>query len=1410
MLRPSASCPALKDAVAFKTGVEGGTSSPARSADPRAAASAARRNKMPKQQDFPVPPKTVEIAFEFQSSPQQYDREGADDDASPALLGTGAFGAAYRYVKATPSLSISDESPASTTSTQASRYPGSQHPDYSSPPSSMEEEILEDGFGSAVALNNRRRPGTGSSKNRDPATRGDAKEVDDTNAADGGTVGANGGGKLSAPVAARVRSGSVLRSAASLPQLKQHARAQEALLKSGAPAGSSRTANDKRLSSIVIKLCRTPISGSFDELPRHSRNAATKPTVNWHVRIVRGEGRMFRYLQKVQALHVSRQRRDPDSDSVSSKKAASSSPNKISDDDTNIVRLFADLPADGQLQGQIFDLTPVSSVANSMCVMSNAGKIQDMDSHSRPLYRMLVFEELVDLDAEFVDGAWVKGTQQWTAVQVENAARDTALGLRFLHAHGIVHSDLKPANLMRDPRTNAVKLIDLGAARRFVRIEDQFKHSTTIVEERDAAMNSAEEEAAMLKNTRCDGLTSLTGSPHFMAPEILLQATRYTDKEGQSRSTLKDYKRNPHYLPASSNVQWLRLCLDDYAVGWGVKADIWSWGCCVLSFLVRMLAPFKDRNNTALICPFDFTFDDGSDALHPLHELATPEKNLPHFHLWARIYPLRIQDIVAEGARITAKAQECMSPSLTRMVIASLRHHTVRPTAEHICDALLPPRTRPTNRQNRHSMSDIDRTLINASPATLQDELHTSASSSTNMHAIPVPATMQAPVVPPSQVAGVAGIKSEQPRTPGLSPAVELKENDPNHHQVELKELPANAEREGRRRFTFSGNKRPQQQQQTTAPQVPVTPKKDPQHGAELSRIQSPGDAQLSARQSRMSGGDPKTLLAAPGLGLQLGSPASMVPPSPNPARKGGSSKETLATPLTGTDKMLSELITPPETPQEPIVEKMSALRRRLSKVSNVNLRMSNVMAAMHLSGSRERGDSTGKQSQRHSGSTRSSYTGGKSTSGKSTVGSQGERGRLEEPISPSLMEALGPMNRDPFASSTSSIPPPPPAVRQSARSIGLPVRTPQQGTTNLAADGTDGPTESLQSSPASAMVELGESPSAGQPSFNRAYAPSMKTFSSLSGTESRTPLSSTGNLQGSPRPNRSQIVASPPGVDFLTPGDANSKARQRTLSGLTLGGIGSFVRRAMTGVAPNQAMMGGAPNQQRTSIGGRLTPTKAHTKPYPSGSASSSTSSFGTSTPQSPEASSSQRRASASGRSRASSNRERKSGQGVMGSVERSPTGLEEKRNSLRRMSSMFHRRSGTGDKPLPTPEMNVITAPFKAVLPPSRSSSPSPSGRTTPGFLGHGLGLGIQIDQQPTGTSTPAPVNRMRNIPSMSQLAQRYVSGNSQTNTTPPAAPPSQQQDTTHKLPQGKTLRGKISRMFQRPTEPAGVDDQ
>lgn len=65
---------------------------------------------------------------------------------------------------------------------------------------------------------------------------------------------------------------------------------------------------------------------------------------------------------------------------------------------------------------------------------------------------------------ELFDGASLEQHTPRDLAQIVNAFAQTAQGLHALHQLGYVHCDLKPNNILRDPATGAVKVIDLGQA----------------------------------------------------------------------------------------------------------------------------------------------------------------------------------------------------------------------------------------------------------------------------------------------------------------------------------------------------------------------------------------------------------------------------------------------------------------------------------------------------------------------------------------------------------------------------------------------------------------------------------------------------------------------------------------------------------------------------------------------------------------------------------------------------------------------------------------------------------------------------------------------------------------------------------------------------------------------------------
>jgi serine/threonine protein kinase/peroxiredoxin len=100
---------------------------------------------------------------------------------------------------------------------------------------------------------------------------------------------------------------------------------------------------------------------------------------------------------------------------------------------------------------------------------------------------------------EFVDGrslAQMRGEQSLPASEAAALARQVAEGMAAAHTHGVVHGDLKPANVLVTPGGTA-KIMDFGLARR---------HRTAI-----------HEADTVLWDPVASG--GLSGTPAYMAPE---------------------------------------------------------------------------------------------------------------------------------------------------------------------------------------------------------------------------------------------------------------------------------------------------------------------------------------------------------------------------------------------------------------------------------------------------------------------------------------------------------------------------------------------------------------------------------------------------------------------------------------------------------------------------------------------------------------------------------------------------------------------------------------------------------------------------------------------------------------------------------------------------------------------------
>ncbi|PWZ02286.1 hypothetical protein BCV70DRAFT_215651 [Testicularia cyperi] len=416
-----------------------------------------------------------------------------------------------------------------------------------------------------------------------------------------------------------------------------------------------------RIPSVVaVKLCRTPCSGSFDELQKtglldKKRRRADMLDDNLsHIRVVRGEGRIFAYLQ------AARQR----------------SPRL---QEPPLVKLLANLPPNGRSSADIARLGMAGSE-------DEGEEDENGDDDSLPT-RLLVFEKMLELDCEQTPQGWVRSREPWNRQRIEKVALEVIQGLQFLHEHNVTHGDLKPSNLMLDPRTGIVKIIDLGASRRFVQLPNRERNNRSAVEEMDQAVLGRGECLPTLDPNLCEGLGSLTGSPYYMAPEILLQATRYTDVSGRSRSVLEDYEHDYRSVLPAHDWPHFHIGLTDLRRGWGIRADVWSWACTVQALLLKTI-PEEKRPSTCIISPFDFSFSRHRDeVLEPLYEKSPDENNVPRFHQWCRALPLLIVRVTLEPVQLLPEANLC-SPALQSALRKALRHQDRRPSADAICKGL--------------------------------------------------------------------------------------------------------------------------------------------------------------------------------------------------------------------------------------------------------------------------------------------------------------------------------------------------------------------------------------------------------------------------------------------------------------------------------------------------------------------------------------------------------------------------------------------------------------------------------------------------------------------------------------------------------------------------------------------------
>jgi predicted Ser/Thr protein kinase len=91
------------------------------------------------------------------------------------------------------------------------------------------------------------------------------------------------------------------------------------------------------------------------------------------------------------------------------------------------------------------------------------------DDHVVAIYNVGEDNSAPFLIMEYLQGtpldAWLNGGERPTVRQILHMARDIARGLAAAHARGLVHRDVKPANLWLEAETGRVKVLDFGLAR---------------------------------------------------------------------------------------------------------------------------------------------------------------------------------------------------------------------------------------------------------------------------------------------------------------------------------------------------------------------------------------------------------------------------------------------------------------------------------------------------------------------------------------------------------------------------------------------------------------------------------------------------------------------------------------------------------------------------------------------------------------------------------------------------------------------------------------------------------------------------------------------------------------------------------------------------------------------------------
>src|SRR5574343_1145819 len=157
-------------------------------------------------------------------------------------------------------------------------------------------------------------------------------------------------------------------------------------------------------------------------------------------------------------------------------------------------------------------------------------------------------------------------------------------GLAHIHLADVIHKDINPANIVYNPATHVVKIVDFGISSRLPRLNPalqnpEFLEGTLayISPEQTGRMNRAVDYRTDLYSLGATFYELLTGRPPFSSNEAHDLVHCHI-----ARQPLPPDEVNPD-VPALLSALVLRLLAknaeDRYQSAWGVKADLeWMWG----------------------------------------------------------------------------------------------------------------------------------------------------------------------------------------------------------------------------------------------------------------------------------------------------------------------------------------------------------------------------------------------------------------------------------------------------------------------------------------------------------------------------------------------------------------------------------------------------------------------------------------------------------------------------------------------------------------------------------------------------------------------------------------------------------------------------------------------------------------